>query len=49
MKKLILILPLFLLINCSDNKYESRELPTKYPDTATMGAADDATKELYNK
>jgi len=49
MKKLILILPLILLISCSESKYESRELPTKYPDSATMGSADDATKELYKK
>lgn len=49
MKKLILILPLFLLISCSEQKYESRELPTKYPDTPTMGSAFDATEELNKK
>jgi hypothetical protein len=47
MKRLILILPLFLLISCSEPNYESRELPTKYPDTPTSGSAYDATKELY--
>ena len=50
MKKLILILPLlFLLISCSEPNYESRELPTKYPETPTMGSADDVSKELYKK
>ncbi len=47
MKRLILILPLFLLISCSEPNYESRELPTKYPDTPTSGSAYDVTKELY--
>jgi hypothetical protein len=47
MKKLVLILPLFLLISCSEPNYESRELPTKYPDTPTSGSAYDTTKELY--
>ena len=49
MNKLILILPLFLLISCSEPNFESRELPTKYPESATMGSADDVTKELYKK
>jgi len=49
MRKLVLILPLFLLISCSEQKYDSRELPTKYSDSATMGSADDVTKELYKK
>ena len=49
MRLVILILPLFLLISCSEPNYESRELPTKYPETATMGSADDVTKELYKK
>jgi len=49
MKKFILIIPLFLLISCSQKTYESRELPTKYPDTPTSGAAYDATEELYKK
>lgn len=49
MKKFILILPLFLLASCSEQKYESRELPTKYPESATMGSASDATKEIYKK
>ena len=47
--KLLVILPLFLLISCSKNNYESRELPTKYPNTATMGSAADATEELKKK
>jgi len=47
-KKLILILPL-LLISCSEPNTDSRELPTKYPETPTMGSADDVTKELYKK
>jgi len=46
--KLILILPLFLLISCSEPNYESRELPTKYPETPTMGNAADATKGTLN-
>jgi len=46
-KRLILILPLFLLISCSEPNYKSRELPTKYPDTPTSGAAHDVTEELY--
>ena len=49
MKKLMLILPLVLLVSCSQPTYESRELPTKYPETPTMGSADDITKELYKK
>lgn len=49
MKKIILILPLFLLISCSESNYESRELPTKYPDTPTSGSAYDITEELYKK
>ena len=49
MKKLILILPLFLLISCSESNYESRELPTKYPNTPTMGSAADITEELKKK
>jgi hypothetical protein len=49
MKIYILILPLFLLVSCSEPTFESRELPTKYPDTATMGSAADATEELKKK
>jgi hypothetical protein len=49
MRKIILILPLFLLISCSKPNLDSRELPTKYPETSTMGSADDITKELYKK
>lgn len=49
MKKLILILPLFLLISCSEQNIDSRELPTKYPETPTMGSAEDVSKELYKK
>jgi len=45
----LLILFLFLLTSCSEPKYESRELPTKYPEAPTMGSADDVTKELYKK
>jgi hypothetical protein len=48
MRKLILILPL-LLIGCSEPNINSRELPTKYPETPTMGSANDVTKELYKK
>lgn len=47
--KFLLILPLFLLISCSEPKYKSRELPTNYPDTPTSGSAYDATEELYKK
>jgi hypothetical protein len=47
MKKLLLILPLFLLISCSEPNLDNRELPTKYPETPTMGnAADAATGKL---
>lgn len=49
MRNLIFIFPLFLLTSCSEESYESRELPTKYSDTATMGSAADATRELYKK
>lgn len=49
MNKLILLLPLFLLVSCSEPTYESRELPTKYPESATMGSASDATEEIYKK
>jgi hypothetical protein len=49
MKKLVLIFPLFLLISCSEQNLDTRELPTKYPETPTMGSADDVTKELYKK
>jgi hypothetical protein len=48
-KKYILFLPLFLLISCSEQNFDSRELPTKYPETPTMGSADDVSKELYKK
>lgn len=47
MRKLLLILPLFLLISCSQQNIDTRELPTKYPETPTMGSADDVSKELY--
>ena len=47
MRKLLLILPLFLLISCSEQNLDSRELPTKYPETPTSGSAYDATEELY--
>jgi hypothetical protein len=47
MKKLILILPLLLLISCSEPNFDSRELPTKYPETPTSGSAYDVTEELY--
>lgn len=46
MKKLLLILPLFILISCSEQNTDSRELPTKYPDSATMGSAEEISKEL---
>lgn len=49
MRLVILILPLFLLISCSEPNYESRELPTKYPESATMSSASDATEEIYKK
>lgn len=50
MKKAIIILPLLVILNsCSNKNYESRELPTKYPDTPTSGAAYDITEELYKK
>ena len=49
MRKLLLILPLFLLISCSEPNLDSRELQTKYPETPTMGSAEDVTKELYKK
>ena len=49
MKKFILILHLFLLVSCSEPNLDSRELPTKYPETPTMGSAEDVTKELYKK
>lgn len=49
MKKLLLILPLFLLISCSEQDLYNRESPTKYPDSATMGSAEDISKELYKK
>lgn len=47
--KIVLILPLILLVSCSEQNFDSRELPTKYPETPTMGAADDISKELYKK
>lgn len=40
----ILFLILFLLTGCSDNNYQSRELSTKYPESATMGSAEDANR-----
>jgi hypothetical protein len=48
-KKLILILPLLFLVSCSEPNFDSRELPTKYPETPTMGSANDVSKELYKK
>jgi hypothetical protein len=47
--KLILILTLVLLTSCSEQNFDSRELPTKYPETPTMGTVDDISKELYKK
>jgi hypothetical protein len=47
--RLILILSLILLAGCTENNYQSRELPTKYPETPTSGAAYDVTEELYKK
>lgn len=47
--RILLILMLLFLNSCSENNYESRELPTKYPDSATMGSASDATEEIYKK
>lgn len=49
MMKYIVLSLLFILTSCSDSSYQSRELPTKYPDTATMGSAADATEELKKK
>jgi hypothetical protein len=49
MTKLVLLLPLLFLISCSEPNYESRELPTKYPETPTSGAVYDITEELYKK
>jgi len=48
-KKYLLLLPLFLLVSCSEQNFDSRELPTKYPEIPTMGSADDVSKELYKK
>jgi hypothetical protein len=48
MKKLLLILPLFLLISCSEPNLDSRELPSKYPETPTMGDAVDAATGNLN-
>jgi len=47
--RLIFILSLILLGGCTENNYQSRELPTKYPDTPTSGSAYDVTEELYKK
>lgn len=47
MSKLVLILPLFFLVSCSEPNLDSRELPTKYPETPTSGSAYDATEALY--
>jgi hypothetical protein len=47
--RILLVLILIFLSGCSDNYNESRELPTKYPETPTMGSAEDATKEIYKK
>ncbi len=47
MRKLLLILPL-LLIGCSEPNFDSRELPTKYPETPTMGNAVDAATGKLN-
>jgi len=47
--KLLFLILLLGLASCSERKYESRELPTKYPDTPTSGSAYDITEELYKK
>lgn len=47
MSKLVLILPLLFLVSCSEPNLNSRELPTKYPETPTSGSAYDATEALY--
>lgn len=44
-----LIIICLLLAGCSEKEYESREFSTKYPESATMGSASDATEELYKK
>jgi hypothetical protein len=47
MRKLVLILPLLFLVSCSEPNYNTRELPTKYPETPTSGSAYDTTEALY--
>lgn len=46
MKLLYLVAILSLFNGCTEITHESRELPTKYPDTATHGSAYDASEEL---
>lgn len=47
--KWVYILISILFAACSEPTYESRELPTKYPESATMGSATDATEEIYKR
>lgn len=49
MKFIVLSFVLCLFISCSQERSQSIELPTKYPDTPTSGSAYEATEELYKK
>ena len=47
MKKFLLTISILFLVSCSEPNYNTRELPTKYPETPTSGSAYDATEALY--
>jgi hypothetical protein len=49
MRLLLLAFAGMLLMSCSPVSNNSRELPTKYPDSATMGAAEDASKTKFDE
>jgi len=49
MRLFLLVVAGAVLTSCSPLPDNSRELPTRYPDSATMGAAEDASKTKFDE
>ena len=49
MRLIAILLTSIVLASCSPVEIKSRELSTKYPDSATMGAAEDASKNAFDE
>jgi hypothetical protein len=47
--RILLLVMAIALTSCSPIKEEPRNYATKYPDSATMGAAEDASKTNFNE